>query len=29
MPGARKSVQLNEDGQEIRPKFLSNHTHYI
>ena len=28
MPGARKSVQLNEDGQEIRPKFLSNHTHY-
>ena len=28
MPGARKSVQLNEDGQEIRPKFLSNYTHY-
>src|SRR5690606_8217624 len=28
MPGNRKTVQLDEDGQEIRPKFLSNHTHY-
>lgn len=28
MPAARKSVQINEDGEEIRPKFLSNHTHY-
>ncbi|VDH15456.1 Transposase domain (DUF772) [Algoriella xinjiangensis] len=28
MPAARKSVQINEYGEEIRPKFLSNHTHY-
>src|SRR5690554_6348631 len=28
MPGNRKTVQLDEDGQEIRPKYLSNHTHY-
>jgi transposase len=28
MPGSRKTIQLDEDGQEIRPKFLSNHTHY-
>ena len=28
MPGHRKTVQIDEDGEEIRPKFLSNHTHY-
>ena len=28
MPGSRKTIQLNEDGEEIRAKFLSNHTHY-
>lgn len=28
MPGGRKTVQLDEDGEAIRPKFLSNHTHY-
>ncbi len=28
MPAARKAIQLNEDGEEIRPKFLSNHTHF-
>lgn len=25
MPGGRKTVQLDEDGAEIRPQFLSNH----
>ena len=28
MPGNTKSVRYDEDGEEIRPKFLSNHTHY-
>ena len=28
MPAARKTIQKNEDGEDIRPKFLSNHTHY-
>ena len=28
MPGHIKTTQLDEDGEEIRPKFLSNHTHY-
>lgn len=28
MPGSTKSIRLDEDGNEIRPKFLSNHTHY-
>lgn len=28
MPGSRKTLQKDEDGEEIRPKFLSNHTHY-
>lgn len=28
MPGNHKSIRTDEDGQEIRPKFLSNHTHY-
>ncbi len=28
MPGHVKSVRKDEDGEEIRPKFLSNHTHY-
>ncbi len=28
MPGNTKSVRIDEDGDEIRPKFLSNHTHY-
>ncbi len=28
MPGHRKTFQIDEDGEEIRPKFLSNHTHY-
>ncbi|WP_291071071.1 transposase, partial [Empedobacter sp. UBA5637] len=26
MPAARKAIQLDEDGNEIRPQFLSNHT---
>lgn len=28
MPGNNKSRRTDEDGNEIRPKFLSNHTHY-
>ncbi len=28
MPGNTKSQRFDEDGKEIRPKFLSNHTHY-
>jgi len=28
MPGNIKSIRLDEDGEEIRPKYLSNHTHY-
>ena len=28
MPGNVKSTRLDEDGEEIRPKYLSNHTHY-
>src|SRR5690606_36464025 len=28
MPGNVKTLQLDEDDNEIRPKFLSNHTHY-
>jgi len=28
MPGNTKNIRLDEDGEEIRPKFLSNHTHY-
>src|SRR5690606_4823750 len=28
MPGSNKSGRVDEDGQAIRPKFLSNHTHY-
>lgn len=28
MPAARKTLQKNEDGEEMRPQFLSNHTHY-
>lgn len=28
MPGNNKSERLDEDGNAIRPKFLSNHTHY-
>ena len=28
MPGNNKSDRKDEDGNEIRPKFLSNHTHY-
>jgi transposase len=28
MPGGRKTPQKDEFGNEIRPKFLSNHTHY-
>ena len=28
MPGNNKSERVDEDGQAIRPKFLSNHTHY-
>ena len=28
MPGNNKTTRFNEDGEEIRPKFLSNHTHY-
>lgn len=28
MPGNNKSERKDEDGNTIRPKFLSNHTHY-
>lgn len=28
MPGNNKSERIDEDGKPIRPKFLSNHTHY-
>lgn len=28
MPGNNKSERKDEDGNDIRPKFLSNHTHY-
>lgn len=28
MPGHTDSLRLDEDGKEIRPKYLSNHTHY-
>lgn len=28
MPGSTNSKRLDEDDEEIRPKFLSNHTHY-
>ncbi|OBW39917.1 Transposase DDE domain protein [Chryseobacterium sp. MOF25P] len=28
MPGNTKSDRKDEDGNEIRPKYLSNHTHY-
>ena len=28
MPGHNKSKRVDEDGNSIRPKFLSNHTHY-
>jgi hypothetical protein len=28
MPGNNKSDRKDEDGNEIRPKYLSNHTHY-
>ena len=28
MPGNVKSIRQDEDGDAIRPKFLSNHTHY-
>ncbi|HRG11621.1 MAG TPA: IS1182 family transposase [Cyclobacteriaceae bacterium] len=28
MPGNNKSNRVDEDGNEIRSKFLSNHTHY-
>lgn len=28
MPGNNKSERKDEDGNQIRPKFLSNHTHY-
>src|SRR5690606_5077712 len=28
MPGNTQSIRLDEDGEEIRPKYLSNHTHY-
>ncbi len=28
MPGNTKSDRVDEDGREIRPRFLSNHTHY-
>lgn len=28
MPGNNKSERVDEDGYAIRPKFLSNHTHY-
>lgn len=28
MPGHVKTARKDEDGEEIRPKYLSNHTHY-
>ena len=28
MPGNTKTARVDKDGNEIRPKFLSNHTHY-
>lgn len=28
MPGNSKRERVDEDGKDIRPKFLSNHTHY-
>lgn len=28
MPGSNRSGRVDEDGNELRPKFLSNHTHY-
>lgn len=28
MPGNNKTDRVDEDGNEIRPRFLSNHTHY-
>lgn len=28
MPGNVKTLKMDEDDNEIRPKFLSNHTHY-
>ena len=28
MPGNIKSERTDQDSNEIRPKFLSNHTHY-
>src|SRR5690606_2559913 len=28
MPSNTKSIRLDEDGKEIRLKYLSNHTHY-
>ncbi|MFD1630074.1 transposase [Pseudopedobacter beijingensis] len=28
MPGNTKSQRKDEEGEEIRPKYLSNHTHY-
>lgn len=28
MPGNIKQARIDEDDNEIRPKFLSNHTHY-
>jgi transposase len=28
MPGNVKTAKKDEDGEEIRPKYLSNHTHY-
>lgn len=28
MPGNTESKRVDEDGNEIRPKFMSNHTHY-
>lgn len=28
MPGNNKSIRVDEEGKEIRPKYLSNHTHY-
>ena len=28
MPGASTIVRVDEDGNDIRPRFLSNHTHY-
>src|SRR5690606_4512392 len=28
MPGNTQTTRVDEDGEEIRPKYLSNHTHY-